>query len=134
MRLSKNLSRSEFVCRCSCGFNAVDIELITLIQGAADYFKKMHKADRVFIIITSGNRCARHNAIEGGVYSSQHILGIAADHKIKVKIKGNTFTVDAEDLAAYYSELHPEKLGIGIYPKGRVHLDVREFPARWNKG
>ena len=132
MRLTKNLIRREFACKCGCGFNAADIELATLVQGAADHFKKEYKADLVFVLVTSGNRCASHNINEGGAPSSQHILGTAVDHKIKVQTNGDIFTVTAKKLSDYYNNLHTEKLGIGMYPRGRVHLDVRASPTRWD--
>jgi len=134
MSLTKNLSRHEFACQCGCGFDAADIELLGLIQKAGDHFKEMYKADKVYINITSGNRCAAHNAMEGGVPKSQHVFGIAADHRIKVKINGAVLTVSAKELSDYYDRLRPTSLGIGIYPDGRVHLDVRGSPARWDNG
>lgn len=132
MRLTNNLSRKEFACKCGCGFDAADMELLKLIQGAGDHFKELYGASDMLILITSGNRCAVHNASSGGAARSKHIYGIAADHRIKVSVNGKVITVPSQELAAYYNELHPNRLGIGIYPNGRVHLDVRTTPARWD--
>jgi uncharacterized protein YcbK (DUF882 family) len=49
--LSEHFSRSEFACRCGCGFDSISPELIT----------------------------EKHNAKVGGVPNSQHVQGIAAD-------------------------------------------------------
>jgi uncharacterized protein YcbK (DUF882 family) len=132
MRLTKNLSRHEFACQCGCGFDAADIMLVTLLQEACDHFKEEYGASKASITITSGNRCAVHNAGEGGAARSKHIFGIAADHRIKVVVDGEHVTIPAEDLAEYYHSRYSDSLGIGMYPNGRVHLDVREDSARWD--
>lgn len=132
MKVSENLSRHEFACKCGCGFDAVDITLVNLLQDACDYFKEKYKADKVSIIITSGNRCAAHNAAEWGAAKSKHIFGIAADHRIRVVVNDKQITVPAEELAEYYNSRYPNSLGVGMYPNGRVHLDVRDAPARWD--
>jgi uncharacterized protein YcbK (DUF882 family) len=132
MQLTKNLSRSELTCKCGCGFNAADIVLVGLLQDACNHFKEKYASYTAMLIVTSGNRCQKHNADEGGATSSQHIQGIAADHKVRVVIDGELVVVAAEELAGYYDDRYPDSLGIGMYPRGRVHLDVRSFPARWD--
>ena len=132
MQLTKNLNRDEFACQCGCGFNVADKELLELLQKACDHFKEEYQADKVFITITSGNRCGPHNKDEKGASHSKHVLGLAADHVVKVKVGEHVTVVPAEALANYYNALHPKKLGIGMYSNGRVHLDVRPFTARWD--
>lgn len=133
MRLTKNLSRHEFACQCGCGLDACDFELLTLLQEACDHFATGPGVEKASITITSGNRCAVHNAYVGGAARSKHIFCIAADHKIKVVKEGQTEVVDSKLLAGYYDARYPNKLGIGIYPNGRVHVDVRDSAARWDK-
>lgn len=78
------------------------------------------------IIVSSGYRCAKHNANVGGVANSQHIKGTAADIICK--------SVSVEKLAAKAKEIGFD--GIGIYPKsGFVHVDCRsdgDEPCKYN--
>lgn len=115
--ISANFSRKEFSCRCGCGFDAVDTELIEALEGARQHFDAT-------ITITSGCRCAAHNARCGGAPKSQHVFAKAADFKVQ----GFAPAV----VAAYLEKTYPEKYGIGRY-NGWVHLDVRGNKSRWDK-
>lgn len=132
MQITKNLKRKEFDCSCGCGFDVVDVELAPLIQSACDYFKLLYNADEVYVTITGGNRCTEHNASIGGAPKSQHIFGKAADHNIRIKLQGEIIQISTNELAAFYETAHPDRLGIGLYPNGRVHVDVRDTKARWD--
>ena len=71
-KLSKNFDSSEFACKCGCGYDIPDPELIRMLQTARDLYGKP-------ITITSGCRCIKHNAVSGGTPNSAHIQGKAAD-------------------------------------------------------
>ena len=71
-RLSTNFWRSEFACKCGCGFDTVDAELLVLLEKIRKHFDAP-------VWITSGARCKAHNAAVGGGEFSQHLLGRAAD-------------------------------------------------------
>lgn len=71
-KLSKNFDSSEFACKCGCGYDIPDPELIRMLQAARDLYGKP-------IVITSGCRCIKHNAVSGGTPNSAHIKGKAAD-------------------------------------------------------
>lgn len=132
-KITKNLSRHEFACECECGFDVVDVELVKLLQDAVDTFARRYNAERAVITITGPNRCKEHNAAIGGAEKSQHIYGKAADHNIEIWPKsGAHFRVSTDDLADYYNDRHPARLGVGRYAAGRVHLDVRDSAARWD--
>ena len=110
-----NFRRIEFACRCGCGFDTVDAELLYVLKMAREYFGRP-------VEITSGNRCQRHNAVVGGSPNSMHLESKAAD----IKIAG----VTPDATAAYFIEQYPEKYGIGKY-NSWVHIDVRPEQARW---
>ena len=113
--ISNHFKRSEFSCKDGCGGDVVDAELITVLEGAREYFGKP-------VRITSGYRCAVHNRAVGGKAASQHLLGKAAD-----------ITVDGEspgDVCVYFVKKYPDQYGIGLY-KAFVHIDVRSQEARW---
>lgn len=64
----------EFVCKCGCGAGE------DTMQG--DFVYRLDRARGlagVSFAITSGYRCPRHNAEIGGVSSSSHVNGWAAD-------------------------------------------------------
>ena len=71
-RLSKNFRRNEFACKCGCGFDDVDPELVYILQAVRGYFDQP-------VTITSACRCPKHNMTAGGSENSQHLLGTAAD-------------------------------------------------------
>jgi uncharacterized protein YcbK (DUF882 family) len=114
MKLSKYFSRHEFACKCGCGFNTVDIELLNLCDLIRDYVKKP-------VTASSGCRCIRHNASVGGASNSQHLYGRAAD-------------LIVDDPLAVYDYLdrrYPNRYGFGVY-ESWLHVDSRSNgPARW---
>ena len=67
-----NFKVSEFACKCGCGFNIIDQRVINIAQILRDYL-------RVPVRVNSGCRCEKHNAKVGGVKSSKHMKGLAAD-------------------------------------------------------
>ena len=115
--ISPHYTRAEFACRCGCGFAAVDVQLIDVLERLRRFYNRP-------IDITSGCRCEAHNQSVGGAPRSYHVRGLAAD----VIVRG----VPAVDVAAQLEQWYPGKLGIGIYPTW-VHVDVREEAARWEK-
>lgn len=117
--LTKNLSRSEFRCKCgNCVFKAADYELVRVLQRMVDDLG----AD--YIIITSGIRCELHNEKVGGAANSKHKAGIAADFWLS--------GVSPRDTVEYLDRKYPDRYGIGEY-ESFVHLDVRKEKARWRE-
>jgi uncharacterized protein YcbK (DUF882 family) len=114
--LSKHFNRSEFACKCGCGFDTVDYELVNLLEDIREHFGQP-------VYINSACRCPMHNANEGGASQSQHLKGRAADISVK--------DVDPSVVAGYV-ELNGIVGGIGIY-NSFTHIDTRSgFPARWS--
>lgn len=114
--ISTHFNRKEFACKCGCGFNAVDKELLEVIEDVRTHFGKP-------LIINSANRCESHNAKEGGSKNSQHLKGMAAD----IRING----VTPDSVAAYLLNKYPNKYGIGMY-NTFTHIDVRAIKSRWD--
>lgn len=112
----KYFKRKEFACKCGCGFDTVDVELLYILVDIRIHFGHP-------VIINSGCRCTKHNKSIGGSLRSQHVIAKAAD----IKVKG----VHADKVADYLEEQFPGEHGIGRY-KGRTHIDVREGCARWD--
>ena len=118
-------------CKCGCGFDVADYELLNIVQDSADFFKHRNGSDRVRVLIKSGNRCPLHNRAEGGADNSQHLYAKAMDYVVETwdGVKWNRVSTD--DLAAYLDGKYPNRYGIGKYWSGRVHFDVRGTRARW---
>ena len=112
--VSDNFSRSEFACKCGCGFNSVDVALLDALEQVREKFGP--------VSITSGNRCPKHNAGVGGAAHSYHTKGLAADFKV-----GASPTVVQDWLCKTW----PNKYGKGRYPSWN-HLDVRDDDTRWS--
>ncbi len=105
----------EFACRCGCGFAAIDPALLRVLEAVRRHFNTP-------VWITSGCRCAAHNAAIGGVAQSRHVRGQAADIVVK--------KVAADVVADYLEECYPDRCGIGRYADW-THIDIRSEKARW---
>ena len=105
--LTRNFDRSEFACKCGCGYDAIDLTFVEKLQCVRDLVgKAMH--------INSGCRCPSHNAAVEGVPHSAHMRGLAADistmdGELRFKLIGAAMTIGFE------------RIGVG---KNFVHLDI----------
>lgn len=113
--LSTHFSRREFACRCGCGFDTVDAELLAVLEEVRQHFDAP-------VVITSGCRCASHNQRVGGSPGSQHLLGRAAD----IQVRG----VAPAAVAQHLEELYPGRFGIGRYATF-THIDTRNSASRF---
>lgn len=109
-------SPQETSCKCGCSFDITPAFLAKLNTLRAIINKPMS--------ITSGARCAAHNAKVGGASKSQHVNGIAVDIK-------------ADPYFAFV--LVKEAIGLGFTGIGIavsfVHLDTRAgVPVIWQYG
>jgi len=111
-----NFSKEEFDCKCGCGTNEIDLNLVFKIQELRTKYSKG-------LTISSGYRCPKHpNEIkrtrEGR--KGSHTLGKAVD----IKCSG------AEALNILELALESKNFkGIGINQKGNgrfLHLDIVE--------
>lgn len=67
-QLSNNFKRSEFECRCGCKAADISMDLVQKLQEVRDLLGEPMK-------ITSGIRCALHNANVGGVSKTPGNIG-----------------------------------------------------------
>ena len=70
-QLTENFSLREFQCPC-CHTVMLHPKLAAALQKLREKWGKP-------VTVTSGYRCARHNAEVGGVPNSRHMRGLAAD-------------------------------------------------------
>jgi len=115
--LTKNFSTSEFRCKC-CGGVVVNQQLVAMLQRMRDQLGRP-------MVITSGYRCLRHNALVGGVSDSYHMQGMAAD----VVYQGGLELLTLVQAAISAGFKRIGIYSIGIYRRGFVHLDVGNMPS-----
>lgn len=113
--ISINFSRKEFACKCGCGFDTVDVDLLAVVETVRYKFKQP-------VTINSASRCDEYNQSIGGADKSKHKRGIAAD----IVVKG----VNPDEVYKYLDEMYPHTYGIGKY-NSFTHIDVRKDKARW---
>lgn len=68
----KHFKKSEFTCKCGCGLNNIQLEVVKIADEVREHFGNP-------AIVTSGSRCSKHNTEVGGVANSRHLKGKAID-------------------------------------------------------
>ena len=115
-KLHTYFTRGEFACRCGCGNDTVDYELLNVLIDLRLYFNKP-------VNINSAFRCIKHNTAVMGEKASYHLTGKAAD----VYVTG----VNILDVYSYLTDKYVGKYGLILYKnKNFVHIDVRETEYR----
>jgi len=103
----KHFKKSEFTCKCGCGLNNINKDLVLLLDMARD------EANIPFII-NSATRCHSHNEKIKGSPTSSHLYGLAVDIKV------------SDDMQRYYILSKLVKIGfkrLGVY-KDFIHCDI----------
>jgi uncharacterized protein YcbK (DUF882 family) len=119
--LSEHFSREEFACKCGCGAANVSPKLIDALEMLRDLAGKSIK-------VNCGLRCVKHNSEVGGEKNSRHLLGQAADIKIRSMSPLEVFIL-AEQVPAF------RQGGRGVYDTF-THVDVgtgNKRPSVWDK-
>ena len=116
-------TREEFRCKCGGKYcNGFPAEMSEDTVRCAD---EIRRRAGVPLLVNSGLRCDRWNAIQGGVKNSNHRTGHAVD------LSGN---ISPAELYAIAQEVHAEKIpgrgGLGLYSWG-IHEDDGVY-SRWN--
>lgn len=113
--MTENFSRWEFACRCECGLDDINPELVDTLQRMRNYIRDIYGIDKK-MSIRSGCRCPQHNKKAGGKKHSAHLTFEAGDIKC----------YDSHTRFLYVeAALHcgVERIGIG---KTFVHVDISE--------
>ena len=115
-KISPHFSESEVMCKCGCGYIAVNPILVRLLEKIRD------NCGNNPVMVHSWCRCPTHNENVGGVSESQHLYGAAADISISgvnVQALGDIAITCGADGIGYY------------YTQGFVHVDVRGEKDSW---
>jgi len=124
MRLTKNFTQREF--RSKDGAK-MPLDVLDNIKELACNLQVLRDLLGESIKINSGYRSEAHNKDVGGVKTSKHTKGLAADIRVK--------DLDTDDLYLLIESLINEgdmkEGGLGVYDTF-VHYDIRGTRARWN--
>ena len=104
----KWFKKPEFRCRCGCGADNMNETLIRVADRVRDHFGRP-------VTVTSGRRCASHNARVGGVSNSRHLSGKAMDFCVVGKT-----AIQVLDYVKQQPEIRYAYAIDGTY----VHMDV----------
>ena len=104
----KWFKKSEFRCKCGCGSDTMNETLVRVADRTREHFGKP-------ITVSSGRRCANHNARVGGVSNSRHLSGKAMDFCVSGK--------SASQVLAYVQK-QPEIRYAYAIDGSYVHMDV----------
>jgi uncharacterized protein YcbK (DUF882 family) len=117
IKIARFFSLYEFECPC-CKRVMLSPDLLTRLNHLRNIINRP-------IYINSGYRCKEENHRVGGVSSSYHLLGMAADIHVKDFL--------LSDLLIYAQEIGFN--GIGFYENNNfLHLDIRPGPTHFWKG
>ena len=124
MQLTENFNLSEFQCKCGCEMP----EFVKKnVKELAEDLQVIRDKVGVGFTPNSAYRCPKHNTTVGGVKTSQHLKGKAAD----INIKG----IEPSEVADLVEDLMKAEVitkgGVGRY-NSFTHVDIRGTNARWN--
>ena len=114
---------SKSVCSC-CGTGGLSISILIVLEHIRQLTGKP-------VVLSSGARCKKHNAKEGGSKNSEHLSTEEDPYSDAVDI--SVKDISTKELHLLVKGLpYANLLGIGYYPKGGfVHVDTRGYAARW---
>ena len=117
IKIAKNFNLSEFSCPC-CNLVMLHPKLLVKLIELRKILERP-------VYINSGYRCSSYNRKVGGILSSYHCIGLAADIKVK--------DINLIELLEICENI--DFAGIGFYEKKNfLHLDVRPTKrTRWRE-
>ena len=99
--------RDSFECKCGCRGNQIDPRVVVMHQA-------LEEECMVALQVNSGWRCQKHNKAVGGLPTSSHLKGLAAD--INCPSSGQRYHI-------LRAAMHQGVTRIGI-GKDFVHVDI----------
>lgn len=123
MKLTKNFNLREF--KCNDG-SSTPLDVVRNLEKLATNLQVLRDKVGEPITITSGYRSESHNKKIGGAKNSQHVLGTAADFKVKGMRPNEVYAI-IENLIKKGEMMEG---GLGLYSNW-IHYDIRGTKARW---
>ncbi len=127
-----NISDAEYTCHC-CGTYPAELDgewVSGVYSKLFEAFSDIREEWGEPIVVSSGFRCARHNALVGGVPLSAHLFGVALDLR--------TGSIEKSREMRGLARSINKDLRIGVYPTF-IHIDVAyminpKVLGEWRKG
>lgn len=132
-RLSKFISKDEFVCKC-CGQMPPGFSLE--FDGTKELFESFDKLREAWgrpLIISSGYRCIKHNKKIGGAPLSVHMFGLALDIRFEKVEEVNLFIELVNRLAPDLRVGTYEDRPLIVHIDTAYHIVPKAHPA-WKRG
>ena len=119
-------TRDEFACKCGCGYNTVDADLLSIANRIRNHYNAP-------VTVTSGCRCIRYNREVGGAepdyFDGEPVFGTGSQHIWARAMDLIVAGVHPASVAAYCVSIGVQ--GLGEY-SNFTHVDTRSGPkARW---
>ena len=124
MRLTNNFTKQEFDSKDG---SPMPPEVLLNVQKLASQLQALRDVLNAPIRINSGYRSPEHNKAVGGSKNSQHVLGKAAD----IRVKGKTPKQVYDIIEGMISAGDMLQGGLGLYDTF-VHYDIRKTRSRWD--
>jgi uncharacterized protein YcbK (DUF882 family) len=125
--MTKNFTKEEFDCNCNCGVCEMPINVYHNVVKVANQLQVLRNELKKPIHINSAYRSEEYNEKVGGVKTSQHIMGKAAD----ISIKGLSPLEVYKTIERLIVNGDMLQGGLGLYDSF-VHYDIRGTRARWD--
>jgi len=122
IQLTTNFRLSEFYCPC-CGKAKISTALPRLLQQIRDEVGEP-------LTISSGYRCAKHNAEVGGVPNSDHTKGLAVDIPISESALRYRLVRAIMLADTPYVRIYPGHVHISCVPAKIHRFDIQEAKCR----
>lgn len=121
-----NFKRKEFECKCGCGEDRVNHQLVKALDMATSEMKRDRKG--FLCIITSGCRCEKHNAsLSGSVNNSSHLVKTTKELDANGEVRESVRECLAADISCPTSELRYFMLPYLMRYFRRVELSDRHI-------
>lgn len=110
----KYFKSSEFSCKCGCGFNNMNQDVLMMLDLARSMAE-------IPFFINCGCRCVKHNKEVGGVEDSSHLSGLAVDIRVhndfvRYRIINSLLKVGFERVLIYDSFVHVDLDNSKVHP------------------
>jgi len=125
--MTKNFTKEEFDCNCNCGVCEMPINVYHNVVKVANQLQVLRDELKKPIHINSAYRSEEYNEKVGGVKTSQHIMGKAAD----ISVKGFSPLEVYKTIERLIENGDMLQGGLGLYDSF-VHYDIRGERARWD--
>jgi len=124
MQVSEHFGDWEFFCKCHGHYpdctklhpNGIPKKLLELLEDIRVHFNQP-------VTVDSGFRCHGRNEDVRGEDQSQHLLGTAADIRVR--------DISPDEVLEYARKILKGKGGLGAYTTF-THIDVRKGKSRWD--